>query len=66
MRGFVVSDFQDQYFADFFKGVRELLLSKQIVYRVDEARGIDKAPQAFVGMLRGENFGKAVVHVADL
>ncbi|KAF8932883.1 hypothetical protein BGZ52_009164 [Haplosporangium bisporale] len=66
MRGFIVADFQDQYFADFFKGVRELLLSKQIVYRVDEAQGIDKAPEAFVGMLRGKNFGKAVVHVADL
>ncbi|KAF9297950.1 hypothetical protein BGZ74_009594 [Mortierella antarctica] len=66
MRGFIVSDFHDQYFADFFKDVREMLLNKQIVYRVDEAQGIDNAPEAFIGMLSGKNFGKAVVHVADL
>ena len=27
--------------------------------------GLDNAPQAFIGMLKGENVGKAAVHVAD-
>ncbi|KAF9404537.1 hypothetical protein BGZ94_004111 [Podila epigama] len=65
-RGFIVSDFHEQYFADFFKEVRDLLLRKDIVYRVDVANGIESAPEAFVGMLHGKNFGKQVVHVADL
>ena len=27
--------------------------------------GIDQAPEGFVGMLRGKNFGKAVLQIAD-
>jgi NADPH-dependent curcumin reductase CurA len=27
--------------------------------------GIENAPKAFVGVLRGENIGKMVIHLAD-
>ncbi|KAF9926723.1 hypothetical protein FBU30_003755 [Linnemannia zychae] len=66
IRGFIVADFQEQYFDEFFREVKEMLLQKKIVYRVDVAKGIDAAPDAFVGMLKGKNFGKQVVEVADL
>ncbi|KAG0267020.1 hypothetical protein BG011_009768 [Mortierella polycephala] len=66
IRGFIVGDFHDKYFADFFRDVKDLLLKKEIVYRVDEAKGIEAAPEAFVGMLRGKNFGKQVVKIADI
>ncbi|KAG0374789.1 hypothetical protein BGX24_009933, partial [Mortierella sp. AD032] len=66
IRGFIVADFQEQYFEDFWRDVRGLLLKKKIVYRVDEAKGVAAAPEAFVGMLNGKNFGKQVVQVADL
>ncbi|KAG0306414.1 hypothetical protein BGZ98_002419 [Dissophora globulifera] len=66
IRGFIVSDFHEQYSEDFFREVKELLLAKKIVYRVDEANGVEAAPEAFVGMLQGKNFGKQVVKVADL
>ncbi|KAF9115729.1 hypothetical protein BGX27_006676 [Mortierella sp. AM989] len=66
IRGFIVADFHEQYFADFFREVRELLLNGKIIYRVDEAKGIEAAPEAFVGLLKGKNFGKQVVKVADL
>ncbi|KAI1291511.1 hypothetical protein EDD11_008909 [Mortierella claussenii] len=66
IRGFIVADFQEQYFKDFFKDVKELLLQDKIVYRVDEAKGIEAAPDAFVGLLKGKNFGKQVVKIADL
>ncbi|KAG0207295.1 hypothetical protein BGX28_001452 [Mortierella sp. GBA30] len=66
IRGFVVADFFEQYFEDFFHEVKDLLLNKKIIYRVDEAKGIENAPKAFTGMLKGENFGKQVVKVADL
>ncbi|KAF8976646.1 hypothetical protein BGZ46_008097 [Entomortierella lignicola] len=66
IRGFIVSDFYQQYHEEFFREVRELLLSGKIVYRVDEAKGIEAAPEAFVGVLKGKNFGKQVVAVADL
>ncbi|KAF9549757.1 hypothetical protein EC957_002822 [Mortierella hygrophila] len=66
IRGFIVADFHEQYFEDFFRDVKELLVNKKIVYRVDEAKGVAAAPEAFVGLLNGKNFGKQVVQVADL
>ncbi|KAF8939718.1 hypothetical protein EDD21DRAFT_369669 [Dissophora ornata] len=65
MRGFIVADFYEQYFDDFFRDVKKLLLENKIVYRVDEAVGIEAAPEAFTGLLQGKNFGKQVVKIAD-
>ena len=39
----------------------EWVRSGRIKYREDVVQGIDKAPRAFIGMLRGENFGKMLV-----
>ncbi|GJJ73461.1 hypothetical protein EMPS_05819 [Entomortierella parvispora] len=66
MRGFISADFHEQYFEEFFKEVRQLLLDRKIIYKVDEAQGVAAAPEAFVGLLSGKNFGKQVVQVADL
>ncbi len=41
------------------------LAEGRIKYREDMVDGIENAPAAFIGMLRGENFGKLVVRVAD-
>lgn len=37
----------------------------RLKYREDVVDGIENAPSAFIGMLRGENFGKRIVKVAD-
>ena len=37
----------------------------RIVYREDVVDGIDSAVEAFLGLLRGENFGKLIVKVSD-
>ncbi|KAG0054529.1 hypothetical protein BGZ83_011029 [Gryganskiella cystojenkinii] len=66
IRGFIVADFFDQYFEEFFREVKQLLLDGKIVYKVDEAQGVAAAPEAFVGLLNGKNFGKQVVQVATL
>ena len=39
------------------------LQAGKIHYLEDRIEGLEAAPQAFVGLLRGENFGKRVVHV---
>ena len=39
----------------------EWVRSGQLKYREDVVQGIDKAPRAFIGLLRGENFGKLLV-----
>ncbi|KAF9174769.1 hypothetical protein BGX21_008281 [Mortierella sp. AD011] len=66
IRGFVVSDFAQEYGADFAKDVGSWLANGGIIYKEDIADGIDGAPDAFVGMLHGKNFGKQVVKIADL
>ncbi|KAG0208760.1 hypothetical protein BGX28_000381 [Mortierella sp. GBA30] len=66
MRGFIVSDFAAECGADFAKDVGSWLTNREIIYKEDIAVGIDSAPDAFVGMLQGKNFGKQIVKIADL
>jgi NADPH-dependent curcumin reductase CurA len=37
--------------------------SGRLKYREDIVEGIDQAPRAFIGLLRGENFGKLLVRL---
>jgi len=64
LRGFIVSDFASQR-DDFLKDVTNWISEGKIKYREDIVDGLDNAPRAFQGLLRGENFGKLVVKVAD-
>ncbi len=41
------------------------LAEGKLRYREDVIEGLEAAPRAFIGLLRGENFGKLVVKVAD-
>lgn len=64
IRGFIVSEFWgqlDQFLAEVSGGIRE----GRIRYREDVVEGFENTPAAFAGMLRGENFGKLIVHIAD-
>jgi NADPH-dependent curcumin reductase CurA len=39
--------------------------SGKIKYREEIIDGLENAPEAFVGLLKGENFGKRVIHVGQ-
>jgi NADPH-dependent curcumin reductase CurA len=41
--------------------IAEWIRAGRIKYREDIVEGIEKAPRAFIGLLRGENFGKLLV-----
>ena len=63
LRGFLVFDFADQepaFLADMATWVRE----GRVKYREDVVQGLAAAPEAFIGLLRGKNFGKLLVQVA--
>jgi NADPH-dependent curcumin reductase CurA len=63
LRGFIVSDFADQ--ADAFRrDVGQWLKEGKIKHREDIVDGLEAAPEAFIGMLKGKNFGKLIVRVA--
>ena len=64
-RGFIVWDFNMRY-GPALEQMGEWVRSGRIKYREDIVEGgIEKAPAAFIGLLKGENFGKLQVKVSD-
>jgi NADPH-dependent curcumin reductase CurA len=61
-RGFIVSEYMDKVM-EFAGEVAPLLLQGKIKFQESVYEGLDKAPEAFIGLFKGENFGKAVVRV---
>jgi len=41
------------------------LIRGKIRYREDYVNGLENAPNAFIGLLEGKNFGKLVIKVSD-
>ncbi|EPS42500.1 hypothetical protein H072_3510 [Dactylellina haptotyla CBS 200.50] len=65
IQGFIVGDIAAKYMTDFHKNVSEWLNDGSIHYAEDVTEGIDNEAEGFVRMLRGKNFGKAVIKYAD-
>jgi NADPH-dependent curcumin reductase len=63
IQGFLVTDHYDRYDA-FLEQVGPCVRSGEVRYREDIVEGIDAAPQAFIGLLEGKNFGKLLVQVS--
>ena len=62
LEGFLVSDYADR----FGQGIERLggwLGEGRLVYREDVTTGLENAPAAFIGMLRGANRGKTLVRL---
>ncbi len=63
-RFFLVSEWADQH-----EELTELLADRvrngELKYRETVAEGLEDAIEAFKGMLKGKNFGKQLVHIAD-
>jgi NADPH-dependent curcumin reductase CurA len=60
MRGFIVSEHMDVWPV----ALKELgghVAAGRLKYRESVASGLENAPQAFLGMLKGANFGKQLV-----
>jgi NADPH-dependent curcumin reductase CurA len=63
IQGFIVSD-HVALMAEFVAEVGDLLKVGKLRSRETVVEGLAQAPQAFMGLLKGENFGKLVVKVA--
>ena len=62
VQGFIIFDhFGD--FPAFLKEVGPMVSDGRLTYREDVAEGLENAPQAFLDMLKGGNFGKQLVRV---
>ena len=64
VRGLLVTDFAAMH-DDFQRDVSGWLKEGRIKYREDIVEGFENALRALIGLLRGENFGKLLVRVAE-
>jgi NADPH-dependent curcumin reductase len=62
IRGFMVFDSDD---TDFRRDMTAWLREGKIKHKEDVVEGLASAPSAFMGLLKGKNFGKLLVHVSD-
>ena len=62
MQGYIVSDHYDRFPA-FLAEVAPLVASGRLRYRETVVDGIERAPEAFIGLLAGANIGKMLVRV---
>ena len=64
VQGFIVYDFAEQM-RDFLREVGSWVREGKLKYKEDIVEGLENAPQAFIGLLRGANFGKLLIKVSD-
>ena len=63
IQGFIVTDHFDRFSA-FATECGAWVRSGELRYREDIVDGLENAPQAFIGLLEGRNFGKLLVRVS--
>jgi NADPH-dependent curcumin reductase len=61
-RGFIVSDFAARH-ADFLRDMSLWVREGKVKYKEFVTEGLNSAPSAFMGLLKGANFGKQLVRV---
>lgn len=64
VRGFIITDHYDR-FSDFTKEVSSYIRDGRVIYHETIANGLASAPEAFIGLLKGDNLGKQLVKVTD-
>ena len=61
VRGYINYEFAEEHYPAFLTYVSKGIADGQLRYREDLTVGLENAPAAFMGMLTGKNFGKALV-----
>ena len=63
MQGFIIFDDYGHRYDEFFNQMNEWVAKGRIKFKEDIVDGLENAPQAFIGLLEGKNFGKLLVRV---
>ncbi len=63
MRGFIVSE-HPEFWPQGLQELGELVASGKLKFRESVADGLAAAPEAFIGLLKGKNFGKQLVKLS--
>ena len=64
VEGFLVYDFEIQHEIARAR-IANWIIDGQLKYKEDVVDGFDSAPEAFIGLLNGKNFGKLLIKVSD-
>ncbi|MEO0997691.1 MAG: zinc-binding dehydrogenase, partial [Pseudomonadota bacterium] len=64
MQGFIVANYPE-LMRDWVQLGARWLGEGKLSYRETVVEGIENAPDAFIGMLKGDNFGKQIVRLGD-
>ena len=65
VQGFIVDDHWNEHFESFLSDMLAWIREGRVVYREDVTDGLEYAPERFIGMLRGENFGKTLIRCGE-
>lgn len=63
MQGFIIFDDYGHRYNEFYTEMLSWLQSGQIKYKEQIISGLEQAPEALIGLLEGQNFGKLVIQV---
>lgn len=63
VQGFIIFDDYASRYPEFSADMQKWLANQQMNYREDRVQGLANAPEAFIGLLQGSNFGKLVIQV---
>ena len=64
MQGFIIGQDYGHRIHEFQKEMGQWVKEDKIHYHEDITDGLENAPQTFIGLLKGKNFGKVVIRVA--
>lgn len=65
MQGFIIFDDYGERYPEFVKQMSAWLQQDKIKFLEDITDGLENAPQTFIDMLKGKNFGKSIVRVSQ-
>ena len=64
VRGYINYEFLSEYGQAFLRDVGGFLCARRVKHLEDITEGLENAPQAFLDMIAGRNFGKVLVRVS--
>ena len=65
VKGFIIFDDYGDRFRAFFDQMSVWVQEGRVKFREDIVQGLENAPEAFIGLLEGKNFGKLIVRVSE-
>ena len=64
MQGFIIFDDYGPRWSEFAGAMGEWVRANKVSVREDIVSGLENAPEAFIGLLQGKNFGKLIIQLA--